>query len=118
MPAHDGSRSDQDERLRPFGPERFQRDPEQLVQGSQSTARSFGVQGQQLLTETQVFEDEILPRERKALTIQPRTCRTDTIMARILSEQSEASFSPSHSFLWVCDVLARDRFSQNPEHRC
>jgi hypothetical protein len=36
-------------------------------------------------------------RERQALTIQPRTCRSDTIMARILSGQSESSVSPSHS---------------------
>jgi hypothetical protein len=34
MPVHDGSRSDQDERLSPPGPERSQRNPEQLVQGS------------------------------------------------------------------------------------
>src|SRR4029077_19324974 len=34
MPVHDGSRSDQDERLGPPGPERSQRNPEQLVQGS------------------------------------------------------------------------------------
>ena len=34
MPVHDGSRSDQDERLGPSGPERSQRNPEQLVQGS------------------------------------------------------------------------------------
>jgi hypothetical protein len=66
MPAHDGSRSDQDERLRPPGPERSQCDPKQLVQGSQSTARSFGVQGQQLLTESQVFEDETLPGTESA----------------------------------------------------
>lgn len=35
---------------------------------------------------------------RKALTNQPRTCRSDAIIARILSELSEFSFSPSHSF--------------------
>src|SRR6202166_4907617 len=41
MPVHDGgSRSDQDERLPPLGPERSQGNPEQLVQGGQSTARS------------------------------------------------------------------------------
>jgi hypothetical protein len=34
MPVHDGSRSDQDERLGPPGPERSQRNPGQLVQGS------------------------------------------------------------------------------------
>jgi hypothetical protein len=32
MPVHDGSRGDQDERLGPPGPERSQRNPEQLVQ--------------------------------------------------------------------------------------
>src|ERR1017187_10278247 len=44
MPAHDGSGSDQDERLCPPGPEPFQRDPEQLVQRGESTARSGGEQ--------------------------------------------------------------------------
>ena len=38
------------------------------------------------------------PREWKALTNQPRKCRSDTIVARILAEKSECSFSPSHSF--------------------
>ncbi len=61
MPVHDGSRSDQDERLPPLGPERFQGNPEQLVQGSQSTARSSRVQSQQLATESKVFEDEVRP---------------------------------------------------------
>jgi hypothetical protein len=37
-------------------------------------------------------------RERKALTNQPRKCRSDTIMARILTEKSESSLSLSHSF--------------------
>ena len=32
MPVHDGSRSDQDERLGPSGPKRSQRNPEQLLQ--------------------------------------------------------------------------------------
>jgi len=61
MPVHDRSRSDQDERFGPPGPERSQHNPEQLVQGSQSTARSLRVQSQQLLTESQVFKDELLP---------------------------------------------------------
>src|ERR1700680_100949 len=64
MPAHDGPRSNQDERLRPPRPERSQRDPEQLVHRSQSTARSLGMQGQQWLTESQVFEDEVFPRTK------------------------------------------------------
>src|SRR5580700_4275864 len=61
MPVHDGSRSDQDERLSPPGPAHSQRNPEQFVQGSQSTARSLRVQCQQLPTEGHVFEDEVRP---------------------------------------------------------
>ena len=61
MPVHDRSRSDQDESLPPPGPPHSQRNPEQFVQGSQSTARSLRVQSQQLPTESQVFEDEVRP---------------------------------------------------------
>src|SRR5271167_3725041 len=61
MPVHDGSGSDQDERLPPPGPAHSQRNPEQFVQGSQSTARSLRVESQQLPTESQVFEDEVHP---------------------------------------------------------
>jgi hypothetical protein len=44
----------------PPGPERSQHNPEQLVHGSQSTARSLRMQSQQLSTESQVFKDEVL----------------------------------------------------------
>jgi hypothetical protein len=37
-------------------------------------------------------------RQLKALTNQPRKCRSDTIMARIVAEKPESSFAPSHSF--------------------
>ena len=66
MPVHDGSRSDQDERLPPPGPAHSQRNPEQFVQGSQSTARSLRVQSQQLPTESQVFEDEVRPATERS----------------------------------------------------
>src|ERR1700720_4493683 len=66
MPVHDRSRSDQDERLPPLGPERSQGNPEQFVQGSQSSARSLRVQSQQLPTERQVFEDEVRPATESA----------------------------------------------------
>jgi len=62
MPAHERSGSDQNERLRPPRPEPSQRDPEQLVQRRESTARSGGVKSQQLLTEGEIFENEILSR--------------------------------------------------------
>jgi len=66
MPVHDGSRRDQDERLPPPGPERSQRNPEQLVRGSQSSAWPLRVQSEQLLAESQVFEDEVLAGAKRA----------------------------------------------------
>jgi len=66
MPVHDGSRSDQDERLGPPGPACSQRNPEQFVQGSKSTPRLLRVQSQQLPTESQVLEDEVLPGTENA----------------------------------------------------
>src|SRR6266403_5548404 len=48
VPVHDGSRSDQDERLSPPGPAHSQRNPEQFVKGSQSTSRSLRMQGSSL----------------------------------------------------------------------
>src|SRR6476661_3989865 len=55
-------------------------------------------------------------RERKTLNNQPRKCRSDTIMARILSEKSESSSSPSQFILQVYDVLARHRAGEVPDH--
>jgi len=66
MPVHDGSGSNQDERLPPSRPEHSQRNPEQLVQGSQSSARPLRVQSEQLPTESQVFEDDVLARAKRA----------------------------------------------------
>ena len=66
MPVHDGSRSDQEERLGPPGPACSQRNPEQFVQGSESTATLLRVQSQQLPTESQVLEDEVLPGTENA----------------------------------------------------
>jgi hypothetical protein len=37
-------------------------------------------------------------RELKAMSIQPRRCRSDAIIARILPELAEFSYSPSRSF--------------------
>ncbi len=59
MPAHDGFGYDQDERAFPAGPESFQDNPQQLMQGSQSTARPFGVQRQDLLAESEIFKDKV-----------------------------------------------------------
>jgi hypothetical protein len=61
VPVHDGSRTDQNKRCSPSGPECPQRNPEQLVQRSQLAPRSLRVKCQQLPTQCQVLEDEILP---------------------------------------------------------
>ena|SRR5277367_3911031 len=46
-------------------------------------------------------------RERKELRMHPRRCRSDTIMARILSKLSEFSLALSHSFC-ECTTFWRD----------
>ena len=46
--------------------ERSQRNPEQLVQGSQSSARPLRVQREQLLAESQVLKDEVLAGAKRA----------------------------------------------------
>jgi hypothetical protein len=70
-------------------------------------------------------------RERKPLTNQPRKCRSETIIAGIISEKSESSFAPSHSFcrcttFWRGTTTERDRGrislqsgqTSNPSHQC
>jgi hypothetical protein len=90
-------RSDQDERLLPPGPESSQRNPEQLVHGIQSTARPLCVQGQQLLTESQVFEDEVLPGTETA-DHPPKEMPERHDHRTNLTYESESSVAPSHSF--------------------
>jgi hypothetical protein len=58
--ADNGFGRDQDKGIFPSGPESLQDNPEQIVQGSQSTARPFGVQRQDLLAESEIFKDEVL----------------------------------------------------------
>jgi hypothetical protein len=94
MPVHDRSRSDQDESLPPPGPH-SQRNPEQFVQGSQSTARSLRVQSQQLPTESQVFEDEVRPAtERTDQPAEEMPERHDH--GKNFSGKTESNFAPSH----------------------
>jgi hypothetical protein len=106
MPVHDRSRSDQDERLPPPGPERSQRNPEQLVEGSQSSARTWRVQSQQLPTESQVFEDEILPgtesAHHPAEEVSERRDHSQNLIGQVRFQLFAKSF-----ILQVYDVLAR-----------
>src|ERR1039458_1458434 len=58
MPADNRSRCHQNKRLFPSRPQPLQRNPEQLVRRSQSPPRTVGLEGEQLLTQSQVFKDE------------------------------------------------------------
>jgi hypothetical protein len=112
MPAHDGSRSNQDKRLRPPRPERFQCDPEQLVQSCQSAAGSFGMQGEQLLPESKVFEDEIFPRaEATENPAKEMTERRDESHdhGQNLIETRRIKLVSKSFILRVHEVLTRDR---------
>ena len=66
MPLHYRSRRDKNQGNLPPRPEPPQENPEQLVQGGESTPWSYGVQCQQLLTERQILEHEILVRAERA----------------------------------------------------
>src|SRR5271169_526079 len=97
MPVHHGSRSDQDERLPPPRPERFQRNPEQLVQGSQSTARSLRAHSEQLRTQSQVFEEEVLPRP-ESTDHPPEEMPERGRHGKNLIGTVQIEHSPSHTF--------------------
>src|SRR5205823_13323357 len=111
-----GSRSDQDERLGPPAPEHSQRNPEQFVQGSQSTARSLRVQSQQLPTENQVFEDEVRPAtertDQPAEEMSERRDHSKNLTGTVQIQRCAKSF-----ILQVYDVLARhSASSRRPEN--
>src|SRR5215468_7054324 len=110
MPAHDGSGSNQDERLPPPRPEHSQGNPEQLVQGSQSSAMPLRVQSEQLPTESQVFEDEVLAGEKRAddppEEMPERHNHGKNLIGTIRIQLCAKSF-----ILQMYDVLARDNGS-------
>lgn len=66
MPIHHGSWRNEDERPSPSGPQPPQDYPEQFVYGRKSTARSLGVENQELLTQSKVFENKILPGHKSS----------------------------------------------------
>ena len=67
------------------------------------------LQSEQLPTESQVFEGEVLARAKRA-DDPPKEMRSDTIMTRIISELSEFSFFAKSFILQVYDVLARHSY--------
>src|SRR5215469_6551314 len=106
MKNNDGSGSNQDERLPPPGPEHSQGNPEQLVQGSQSTARSLRVQSQQLLMESQVLKDEVLlGAESDEQPAEQMSERDDHV--KNVTETSRIQLCAKSFILQVYDVLAR-----------
>lgn len=64
MPRHHRSRCDKNQGSLPSRPEPTQDNPEQLLQGGEPTPW-LGVQCQQLLTEHQILENEILARAKR-----------------------------------------------------
>jgi len=58
MPTNHGLRGDKDQRSLPARPNLSQNDPEQLVDETQSRARSLCVPSQQLLPKGEVLEEE------------------------------------------------------------
>src|SRR6516162_1484159 len=87
---------------------RAQCHPEQLVQGSQSSARPLRVQSQQLPTESQVFQDEVLARAKRAddppEEMPERYNHGKNIIGTIRIQLCSKSF-----ILQMYDVLARHR---------
>ena len=94
MPVDNGSGCNQDERLLPLRPESSQSDPEQLVYGSESAPRLFGVESQQLLTQGKIFEDEALAGTERSNN-PPEEVPKQQNHGRILSDDSKTAPSPS-----------------------
>ena len=88
---------------------RSQRNPEQLVHGSQSTARSLGVQSEQLLMKSQVFKDEVLTgtetADQPAEEMSERRDHSRNHIGKVRIELCAKSF-----ILQVYDVSARYQF--------
>src|SRR5262252_10481083 len=106
MTVHDGSGSNQDERLPP---------PDQNVLNAtqNSLCRAVNrVRGRCACKASSCRRRARFSRtrsswERKVLTNQPKKCRSDTIMARIVAEKSESSFPQVIHSAGVRRVLAR-----------
>src|SRR5215472_2757768 len=112
MPVHDGSGSNQDERLPPPRPERSQRNPEQLVQGSNRVRGRCEGQNEQLPTESQVFEGEVLEGAKRA-DDPPEEMPERHNHGKNIIGTIEFSFALSHSF-WGCTTFWRHGY-QNPK---
>jgi hypothetical protein len=94
-PVNNASGCHQDERFFPSCPKTSQHDPEQLVPCSESSARSLAVQSEELLTQGEVFQDEILAGTKG--TAKPAEDVPEPHdHARILPEPCQSSLGPTH----------------------
>jgi hypothetical protein len=95
--------------------ERSQRNPEQFVHGSQSTARTLRVECHQLPTESQVFEDEVLAGtegpEHPAEEMPGRRDHSQNLIGKVRIELFAKAF-----ILQAYDVLARHRSDTTCRH--
>ena len=66
MPTHHRFWGDEQERFLPPRPQLSESDPEQLVDRAQSPPRSFAMESQQLLTQCQILQHEVLAGSKRA----------------------------------------------------
>ena len=83
-----------------------QRNPEQLVKGRELMARSWCVQSQQLLTESQIFKDEVLQRPESA-DDPPKEMSEPHERGKKFIGKVLLQLAPSHSFCG-CTTTWRD----------
>ena len=87
MPTHHRFWGHEQERFLPPRPQLAESDPEHLVDRAQSPPRSFGMESQQLLTQCQILQHEILAGAKRA-----------DKPSNEVPKQRNAGFVPSHSF--------------------
>lgn len=103
-----GSGSDEDERLFPSSPGPSQYNPEQFVRCSEPSARSLGVESEELLTQGEILQDEVLARTEgtnNPAEHVPEPQNHD----QNFSEMSPTDVIPKSLILQVYDVLMNDR---------
>ena len=66
MPGHDGVRLDEEQGIRPVGPPKAERHPEQPIQTSQARPRLFAFEHGELLAKSGGLQTEAVPRERES----------------------------------------------------
>ena len=118
MPLDHRSRRDKNQGSLPSRPEPPQDHPEQLVRGGEPTPWSFDVQSQQLLTERQILQHEILARAERvddpADEVAKGCEHGRNLIARLALQPSYKQFAlDSHNIL-----IRHSRRFYSQLHRC